>query len=55
MIRYISYLSSAIAVEASDEVGEVGEIITLCNEGVLEVEPSESEWWSTCNGMLGIC
>ena len=48
-------LSSAIGITAADadiaevdeEVGEVGEMRTLCREGVLEREPSESEWWST--------
>ena len=55
----LKLLSSAIGITADDledgdsgeeeaaVVGEVGEMRTRCREGVLELDPSESEWWST--------
>ena len=52
----LKLLSSAIGITADDledgdsedeAVGEVGEMRTRCREGVLELDPSESEWWST--------
>ena len=51
----LKQLSSAIgitvaeATDAEDSAGDVGEMRTLCRDGVLELEPSESEWWSTWN------
>ena len=52
----LKLLSSAIGITAEDlegdsedeeALGEVGEMRTRCREGVLELDPSESEWWST--------
>ena len=53
----LKLLSSATGITADDledgdseeeeTLGEVGEMRTRCREGVLELEPSESEWWST--------
>ena len=44
-------ITAAEAAEVDDNVGDVGEISTLCREGVLERDPSESEWWSTWNNI----
>ena len=39
----ITAIATAEAAEVVDSAGEVGEMRTRCREGVLELEPSESE------------